>query len=172
MSATAETSATGRVVDYVLGVKASDLPATVRKEGLRSFFNVLGCTVGGAKHAAVDATWAALKPFAGAPQATLMATLTRGILSFNLDWQYIMVGIFIAVTMELCNIKALAFAIGLYLPLSTTLPIFVGGAVKGIIDWRKKESNNNKHIWIQTRGNYCSFCQLSHLTNRSFFFNF
>ncbi len=73
-----------------------------------------------------------------APQATLMATLTRGILSFNLDWQYIMVGIFIAVTMELCNIKALAFAIGLYLPLSTTLPIFIGGAVKGIVDWRKE----------------------------------
>lgn len=72
-----------------------------------------------------------------APQATLMATLTRGILSFNLDWQYIMVGIFIAVTMELCNIKALAFAIGLYLPLSTTLPIFIGGAVKGFVDWRK-----------------------------------
>ena len=72
-----------------------------------------------------------------APQATLMATLTRGILSFNLDWQYIMVGIFVAVTLELCNIKALAFAIGLYLPLSTTLPIFVGGAVKGFIDWRK-----------------------------------
>jgi len=71
-----------------------------------------------------------------APQATLMATLTRGILSFNLDWQYIMVGIFIAITLELCNIKALAFAIGLYLPLSTTLPIFVGGAVKGFIDWK------------------------------------
>ena len=77
MSATAETSATGRVVDYVLGVKASDLPATVRKEGLRSFFNVLGCTVGGAKHAAVDATWAALKPFAGAPQATLIGRAER-----------------------------------------------------------------------------------------------
>ena len=76
-----------------------------------------------------------------APQATLMATLTRGILSFNLDWQYIMVGIFIAVTLELCNIKALAFAIGLYLPLSTTLPIFIGGATKGFIDWRGKDRN-------------------------------
>lgn len=76
-----------------------------------------------------------------APQATLMATLTRGILSFNLDWQYIMVGIFIAVTLELCNIKALAFAIGLYLPLSTTLPIFVGGAVKGFIDWKRRDRN-------------------------------
>lgn len=71
-----------------------------------------------------------------APQATLMATLARGILSFNLDWQFVMVGVFIAVTLELCGIKALAFAIGLYLPLSTTLPIFMGGALKGYVDWR------------------------------------
>jgi putative OPT family oligopeptide transporter len=71
-----------------------------------------------------------------APQATLMATLAKGILSFNLDWQFVIVGVFIAVTMELCGIKALAFAIGLYLPLSTTLPIFAGGAVKGYVDWR------------------------------------
>jgi OPT family oligopeptide transporter len=71
-----------------------------------------------------------------APQATLMATLARGILSFNLDWQFVIVGVFIAITMELCGIKALAFAIGLYLPLSTTLPIFAGGAVKGYVDWR------------------------------------
>lgn len=71
-----------------------------------------------------------------APQATLMATLAKGILSFNLDWQFVIVGVFIAVMIELCGIKALAFAIGLYLPLSTTLPIFIGGAIKGIIDWR------------------------------------
>ncbi len=71
-----------------------------------------------------------------APQATLMATLAKGILSFNLDWQYVIVGVFIAIMIELCGIKALAFAIGLYLPLSTTLPIFIGGAVKGLIDWK------------------------------------
>jgi len=78
-----------------------------------------------------------------APQATLMATLAKGILSFNLDWQFVMVGVFIAVMIELCGIKALAFAIGLYLPLSTTLPIFIGGAIKGVVDWRaakKKEA--------------------------------
>jgi putative OPT family oligopeptide transporter len=76
-----------------------------------------------------------------APQATLMATLAKGILSFNLDWQFVMVGVFIAVMIELCGIKALAFAIGLYLPLSTTLPIFVGGAIKGVIDWRTEKKN-------------------------------
>lgn len=79
-----------------------------------------------------------------APQATLMATLAKGILSFNLDWQFVMVGVFISVTMELCGIKALAFAIGLYLPLSTTLPIFAGGALKGYVDWRAERKGEKK----------------------------
>ncbi len=79
-----------------------------------------------------------------APQATLMATLAKGILSFNLDWQFVMVGVFIAVMIELCGIKALAFAIGLYLPLSTTLPIAIGGGIKGLIDWRAERRKEAK----------------------------
>ncbi|OGS12560.1 MAG: peptide transporter [Elusimicrobia bacterium RIFOXYA12_FULL_57_11] len=70
-----------------------------------------------------------------APQGTLMATLIKGLLSFNLDWQFVIVGAFISIVMELCGVKALSFAVGLYLPLSTTLPIFVGGAIKGIADF-------------------------------------
>ncbi len=70
-----------------------------------------------------------------APQATLMATLIKGLLSFNLDWQFVLVGLFIAIAVELCGVKALSFAVGLYLPLSTTLPIWVGGAVRGLTDW-------------------------------------
>lgn len=73
-----------------------------------------------------------------APQGTLMATLIKGILSFNLDWQFVLVGVFIAVTLELCNIKSLSFAVGTYLPLSTTLPIFIGGAIRGIVEMREK----------------------------------
>lgn len=76
-----------------------------------------------------------------APQGTLMATLIKGILSFNLDWQFVLVGVFIAVVMELCGIKALSFAIGIYLPLSTTLPIFIGGAIRGVVEWRQKKQN-------------------------------
>lgn len=67
-----------------------------------------------------------------------MATLIKGILSFNLDWQFVLVGVFIAVTLELCGIKSLSFAVGTYLPLSTTLPIFIGGAVKGLVEWRER----------------------------------
>lgn len=76
-----------------------------------------------------------------APQATLMATLIKGILSFNLDWQYVFVGVFLAIVMELCGIKSLSFAVGAYLPLSTTLPIFIGGAIKGLVDHKKKKDH-------------------------------
>ncbi|MEY3350844.1 MAG: hypothetical protein RIQ50_955 [Bacteroidota bacterium] len=79
-----------------------------------------------------------------APQATLMATLIKGILSFNLDWQFVLVGVAIAIVMELCGIKALSFAIGIYLPLSTTLPIFIGGAIRGLVDSKHKGEKNQE----------------------------
>jgi putative OPT family oligopeptide transporter len=75
-----------------------------------------------------------------APQATLMATIIKGILGGDLDWQYVMVGVFIAIVLELCNINALSFAVGTYLPLSTTLPIFIGGFIKGMADRHAKKS--------------------------------
>lgn len=73
-----------------------------------------------------------------APQATLMATLIEGIQARSLDWQYVFVGIFIAIVMELCGIKSLSFAVGAYLPLSTTLPIFIGGAIRGLVDKKQQ----------------------------------
>ncbi len=87
----------------------------------------------GIKHA-IGETYAA-------PQATLMATLIKGLLSFNLDWNFVLVGVFLAITVELCGVKSLSFAVGAYLPLSTTLPIFAGGALKGFVDWRAERKN-------------------------------
>jgi uncharacterized oligopeptide transporter (OPT) family protein len=74
-----------------------------------------------------------------APQGTLMATLIKGIQSRTLDWQFVLVGVFIAITLELCGIKSLSFAVGTYLPLSTTLPIFIGGALRGLVEWRQRK---------------------------------
>jgi putative OPT family oligopeptide transporter len=74
-----------------------------------------------------------------APQATLMATIIKGIQSHNLDWQFVLVGIFIAVVLELCGIKSLSFAVGTYLPLSTTLPIAIGGFLRGVADRKLKK---------------------------------
>ena len=73
-----------------------------------------------------------------APQGTLMATLIKGILSGDLDWNFVLVGAFLAFVVELCGVKALSFAIGVYLPISTTLPIFIGGAIRGLVDTIKK----------------------------------
>jgi OPT family oligopeptide transporter len=70
-----------------------------------------------------------------APQGTLMATLIKGLLAHNLDWQFVLVGAFLSITMELCGVKSLSFAVGAYLPLSTTAPIWVGGAMRGLADW-------------------------------------
>jgi len=72
-----------------------------------------------------------------APQGTLMATLIKGLLAHNLDWQFVLTGVFLAVTMELCGVRSLAFAVGAYLPLSTTLPIFVGGVIRWAADRRR-----------------------------------
>jgi putative OPT family oligopeptide transporter len=69
-----------------------------------------------------------------APQATLMATLIKGLLSQNLPWGLVLVGIFVAVTLELCGIHSLSFAVGSYLPIATTAPIFAGGLVRWIVE--------------------------------------
>ena len=74
-----------------------------------------------------------------APQATLMATLIKGIQSRNLDWNFVLVGAALALVVELCGVRSLSFAIGVYLPLSTTLPIFIGGAIRGLVDKVKKQ---------------------------------
>lgn len=88
-----------------------------------------------------------------APQGTLMATLIKGLLSFNLDWQFVLVGAFLAFVFELVGVSALAFAVGLYLPLSTTLPIFTGGLVKAASDWNAKRTGTVEEDPDLGRGN-------------------
>ncbi|HUX92747.1 MAG TPA: oligopeptide transporter, OPT family [Ignavibacteriaceae bacterium] len=81
-----------------------------------------------------------------APQATLMATVIKGLLSQNLPWALVIIGMGISLVMELCGVSSLAFAVGAYLPLSTTTPIFVGGLVKWIVDKRKKSAEAESEI--------------------------
>ncbi|MGH9752629.1 MAG: OPT family oligopeptide transporter [Blastocatellia bacterium] len=69
-----------------------------------------------------------------APQATLMATIIKGLLAQDLPWGLVFVGMAISVVVELCGIRSLSFAVGAYLPLSTTAPIFVGGMIKALAD--------------------------------------
>jgi putative OPT family oligopeptide transporter len=78
-----------------------------------------------------------------APQATLMATLIRGLLDQQLPWGLVLVGVFISLTLELCGIRSLSFAVGSYLPIATTAPIFVGGLVRWVVERRTGESSDS-----------------------------
>lgn len=69
-----------------------------------------------------------------APKATLMSYIIKGILSQELPWGLVIIGALIAVVLELAGVPALAFAVGLYLPLATSAPIFVGGLVRYAVD--------------------------------------
>ncbi len=69
-----------------------------------------------------------------APQATLMSTIIKGLLSRNLPWGLVLVGVFISITLELCGIQSLSFAVGSYLPIATTAPIFAGGLVRAYVE--------------------------------------
>jgi putative OPT family oligopeptide transporter len=69
-----------------------------------------------------------------APQATLMATVIKGLLSQNLPWGLVIVGMGISAVMELSGVRSLPFAVGAYLPLSVSTPIYVGGLVKMAAD--------------------------------------
>lgn len=63
---------TSRLTDYIIAARWNDLPRTVRHETLRSFFNILGCTIGGARHEVVEIADHTLGEYAGAPHATVI----------------------------------------------------------------------------------------------------
>lgn len=69
-----------------------------------------------------------------APKATLMSYIIKGILSQELPWGLVLLGVMIAITLELAGIPSLAFAVGLYLPIFVSAPIFVGGMVRWGVD--------------------------------------
>lgn len=77
-----------------------------------------------------------------APQANLMKLVVDGVIGGNLPWTLVIGGAFIALCVELLGINSLAFAVGLYLPLSLSVPIMFGG----IIRWILEKRTNDKHL--------------------------
>jgi putative OPT family oligopeptide transporter len=69
-----------------------------------------------------------------APKATLVSYIIKGILGGQLPWGLVLLGVFIAIVLELCGISSLAFAVGVYLPISTSAPIYLGGIVRLLVD--------------------------------------
>ncbi|HEX8144364.1 MAG TPA: oligopeptide transporter, OPT family [Pyrinomonadaceae bacterium] len=69
-----------------------------------------------------------------APKATLMSYIIKGILNRQLPWGLVLLGVMIAVVLEMSGIPSLAFAVGVYLPLASSSPIFIGGAIRWLVD--------------------------------------
>jgi putative OPT family oligopeptide transporter len=80
-----------------------------------------------------------LVPKFDAPKATLMSYIIKGILDRKLPWALVLLGVMIAVTLELSFVPALAFAVGVYLPLSSSSPIFFGGLVRWLVDRKTRK---------------------------------
>jgi putative OPT family oligopeptide transporter len=78
-------------------------------------------------------------PKLAAPQATLMATIIKGLLAQNLPWAPVLVGVFLAFMAQLAGAHALSWAVGAYLPVSTTAPIWIGGMVKSFVDQMRRK---------------------------------
>jgi putative OPT family oligopeptide transporter len=77
---------------------------------------------------------------AAAPQARLMATVISGILNQRLPWRLVLIGVFLVVAVELLGIRSLAFAVGSYLSIATTLAMFVGGLVRWLSELGKEKA--------------------------------
>jgi hypothetical protein len=69
-----------------------------------------------------------------APKARLMSLIIDGILTRKLPWGLVLVGVFIALTLEMSGISSLAFAVGVYLPLNASTPIWIGGIVRWLVE--------------------------------------
>jgi len=69
-----------------------------------------------------------------APKAVLMSYIIKGILNHKLPWGLVLLGVMIAIVLEMSGIPSLAFAVGVYLPLSSSSPIFIGGMVRWLVD--------------------------------------
>jgi OPT family oligopeptide transporter len=75
-----------------------------------------------------------------APKATLMSYIIKGMLDRKLPWGLVLFGVMSSVVLELCGASSLAFAVGVYLPISSSAPIFVGGLVRWLVDYQRRRA--------------------------------
>jgi putative OPT family oligopeptide transporter len=91
----------------------------------------------------------------GAPQARLMSVVIDGLMTHKLPWDLIFLGAAIACFMELMGVNSLTFAVGVYLPLAATLPVFLGGLVRKIADkvyQRTPDADDEQHGTLFSSG--------------------
>ncbi len=125
---------------YVLG-------ATPKKQQIGEVIGVVAAAlaIGGTLYL-LDTAWGFGSEQLAAPQATLMKLITEGVMSGNLPWALVFVGVFIAIVVEIIGIPVLPFAIGIYLPVQLNACIMVGGLIRLGLDKLKKNEEEKKSI--------------------------
>src|SRR5207248_5598171 len=81
-----------------------------------------------------------------APKATLMSYIIKGILNHRLPWGLVLLGVMIALVLEMSGIPSLAFAVGVYLPLSSSSPIFIGGVIRWLTELYVRQKYRGKDL--------------------------
>ncbi|MFL5341869.1 MAG: OPT family oligopeptide transporter [Gemmataceae bacterium] len=81
-----------------------------------------------------DGTTEEVKREFEAPKTQVMGLIINGVLQQDLNWSMVLIGALIAVMLELCGISALAFAVGVYVPIQYSTPIFIGGSLRWLIE--------------------------------------
>lgn len=125
---------------YILG-------ATPKKQQIGEIIGVVAAAlaIGGTLYL-LDSAWGFGSEQLAAPQATLMKIITEGVMSGNLPWALVFVGVFIAIVVEIIGIPVLPFAIGIYLPVQLNACIMVGGLVRLALDKLKKKDEEKSAI--------------------------
>jgi putative OPT family oligopeptide transporter len=73
-----------------------------------------------------------------APKATLISYIIKGILDRKLPWALVLLGVMISLVLELSGVPSLAFAVGVYLPIASSTPIWIGGLIRWLVDWHQR----------------------------------
>jgi putative OPT family oligopeptide transporter len=81
-----------------------------------------------------------------APKATLISYIIKGILGHKLPWSLVLLGVMIAFTLEMSGVPSLAFAVGIYLPLSSSSPIWAGGIIRWLVDAHTRRKHRGKDL--------------------------
>ena len=119
--------------------------ATPLKQQIGEIIGVVcaGLTVGGVMYL-LDAAWGFGSTQLPAPQATLMKVIVEGVMEGNLPWAMVFSGGCIAVALEVIGIPVLPVAVGMYLPVNLSVPIFIGGLIRwGMEKRRDKDEVDN-----------------------------
>ncbi len=141
------------IVSAIAGDTSQDLKtgfllgATPRKQQIGEVIGVIAAAfaIGGTLYL-LDTAWGFGGDELAAPQATLMKLIIEGVMEGNLPWSLVLVGVCIAVVVEIVGIPVLPFAIGVYLPVQLNACIMVGGLVRLAMDKMKKPEEEKKAI--------------------------